>query len=290
MNFYKMNGLGNDYIFFNALDNVSLTEYIIPYIPYLSDRNFGIGGDGVITIEPSSLADCRMRMFNIDSSEGMMCGNGIRELAKLVWEKDWIKKNPLLVETGNGVLSISMDIKDDKMLMATVDMGSMNYKPIDLPFNSPDGAKEKGIYTFTRFHKEQNFLFYTGMIGSKHTTCFIEQDVKTFEFCSLGQSIEKDKVLFPEGVNVEFVNIISQKKVLMRVWERGSGHTLACGTGATFVVGLGMDLGYLDKDAEVEVILERGSLFISKKDNMMIMKGSADLVYEGKIDFNQFNY
>lgn len=290
LNFVKMNGLGNDYIFFNDLKNNNLTKFLIPYIPQLSDRHFGIGGDGVIVIESSKLCDCRMRMFNADGSEAAMCGNGIRELAKLVWEKNWIKKNPLIVETGYGAMIIRMDIKDDKMLSATVEMGRMNFDSQSSYFLSPDQAQDQGVSTFLYSYKGENILFYVGSIGSNHATCFLDQEIeKTVDFCSIGRSIEHNKQFFPEGINVEFINIISSTKILMRVWERGSGHTLACGTGATFVVGLGMKLGLLDKTKTIEVVLERGSLFISQKnDEMMVMKGSADFVFEGTIDFNQF--
>lgn len=288
VSFTKMNGLGNDYIFFNALKNSSLVTQIIPYVPKLSDRNFGIGGDGVIIIESSDTCNCRMRMFNRDGSEGDMCGNGIRELAKLLWDKKIINKNPLLIQTNNGSLSVQMEFdQNKKMNTALVEMGCLDFDPKNIPFCSPNEHKIEGISVFTYLYNNQELLFYVGGIGSKHATCFLLEDVTNFDFCTIGNLIEQDKSLFPEGVNVEFVNIISSTQAIMRVWERGSGHTLACGTGATFVAGLGMYLGKFDPSKIVEIILERGSLFISQKDDgTMMMKGGADLVFEGMIDLS----
>ena len=288
VNFIKATGIGNDYIFINTLDQPELTQKIIPYIPKLSDRNFGVGGDGVIFLEPSACADCSMRMFNADGREGGMCGNGIRSLAKILWDKNIIKKNPLSINTGNGVLEISMEFdQNQKMSMALVGMGTLDFDPKNIPFCSPDKKKIDGVSVFTYLYNDQELLFYVGGIGSKHATCFLNEDVTSFDFCTIGNLIEQDKSLFPEGVNVEFVNIISPTQAIMRVWERGSGHTLACGTGATFVAGVGMHLGKFDPSGIVEIILERGSLFISQKDDgTMMMKGEADLVFEGTIDLS----
>lgn len=288
--FIKMNGLGNDYIFVNALKNPTLIELVIPYISSLSDRNFGIGGDGVIFVTTSSIADCQMRMFNSDGSEGTMCGNGIRELAKLVWDKNIIQKNPLFVETKNGVLSLNLTIDNDNIMQsASVTMGKLDFNPENIPFNSPDHIKEHDIYVFDYIFNQNSYRFYVGGIGSKHAVCFLDEDVNTFDFCSIGKLIEQDKSLFPEGVNVEFVNIISSTCGIMRVWERGSGHTLACGTGATFVAGVGMKLGHFSSQKTIEIQLEKGSLFISKnQDDTMIMDGIATLVFEGEIHLSQF--
>lgn len=291
ISFTKMNGLGNDYIFINALDDESLFDKVNPYISQLSDRNFGIGGDGVIFITRSVVADCQMRMYNSDGREGPMCGNGIRELAKLVWDKKIIRQNPLSVQTQNGVLSLDLTIdKDDKVQSVSVQMGFLDFDPKNIPFNSPSNLTEKNIYTFDFSFNEQRYHFYVGGIGSKHAVCFVEDEVDNIDFCSIGKAIEQDKLLFPEGVNVELVNILSPTSGIMRVWERGSGHTLACGTGATFVAGVGMELGYFSSHATIEIQLEKGSLFISKnKDDQMIMNGVATLVFDGEIELSQFD-
>ncbi|MGL5955729.1 MAG: diaminopimelate epimerase [Brevinema sp.] len=281
--FIKMTGLGNDYIFFNSLQK-DLLPNIINLVPQLSDRHFGIGGDGVIVIEPSQNADCRMRIFNSDGREAPMCGNGIRELVKLVWDKGWIKKNPLSVETKSGVMDITLRIDASGLMeSASVRMGYLNFDPKEIPFCSPDGRCVRDIFVFDYPFQGRQFLFYTGSVGTKHAVCFLEEEVDSFDFCGLGQMIEQDNDLFPDGINVEFVNVLSPTKAVMRVWERGAGHTLACGTGAVFVTGLGIHLGFFSD--QVEICLERGSLFISQEhDGMMIMDGSADLVFEGEIN------
>ncbi|MGL4677319.1 MAG: diaminopimelate epimerase [Brevinema sp.] len=283
--FIKMTGLGNDYIFFNALDQ-GLSLKILDLIPKLSDRHFGIGGDGVIFIESSQRADCRMRIFNSDGREAPMCGNGVRELAKIVWDQGLIKKNPLFVETKSGIIEIIMTINiSDVMESASVRMGYLNFDPKEIPFCSPNGRRIKDIYVFEYFFQGRQFLFYVGSVGTKHATCFLEEDVDSFDFCCLGKMIEQDKVLFPDGVNVEFVNILSPTKAVMRVWERGAGHTLACGTGAVFVTGLGMYLGFFSTQEQIEIQLEYGSLFIYQDfSGMMVMNGTADLVFEGEIN------
>ncbi len=271
LSFTKMNGLGNDYIFVNAIDDTSLIDTIIPFIPKMSDRHFGIGGDGVIFIASSDVADFQMRMFNSDGREGEMCGNGIRELARYVYSKNLSQKNPLAIETKSGIRTIH---KNGELF--SVQMGQVNFDATSFCLLNDQKIKDVSVFEY------ESLLFYVGSVGSRHAVCFMEQDVTMFDFYTLGHKLDKDKSIFYDGANIEFVNIISPQKAIMRVWERGAGHTLACGTGATFVVGLGMHLGYFD--ANVEVVLERGSLFISKENDTMIMEGEADLVFDGEIE------
>ncbi len=285
LEFTKMNGLGNDYIFVDAFKNPEWVDKIRPYIPKLSDRHFGAGGDGVIFVAPSEKADCRMRMFNADGSEGPMCGNGIRELAKLVWDKEIIKNNPLMVETESGVKKVTLKLdRDGKVESAKVDMGALSLDTDDF-FNSPDGGQFDTIPVFNYPFEGKEYIFYVGAVGAWHAVCFLKENVEEFDFCALGMQIEKDKSLFPSGVNVEFVNAVTKNKCIMRVWERGSGHTLACGTGASFVAAVGRRLGYFGDD--VEVVLERGSLYITLDGDDIIMEGSVDHVYEGITDLDK---
>jgi len=286
INFTKMNALGNDYIFFNAFDDPNMVNLIIPHVSKLSNRHFGIGADGIIIIESSELYDCTMRIFNSDGSEGIMCGNGIRQLTKLLWDKNIIRKEKLKIETLSGVREVTLLINEKfQMEMAIVNMGGINFDPKTLPFYQKKRIYKNNIPIFYEEYQSSKLCFYVGSLGNAHATCILEDNINYFDFKIIGKKIETNKNIFPDGINVEFVNIISDTKLIIRVWEKGSGHTLACGTGATFVVGLGMKLGILDPTKEIEVILEKGSLFISKNnDQSFNMKGIAELVFEGTIN------
>ncbi|MGL4394569.1 MAG: diaminopimelate epimerase [Brevinema sp.] len=284
--FIKMTGLGNDYIYFNLLQTPDLSDLIIKNAVKLSDRNFGIGGDGVILILPSNQAYCRMQMFSDSGLEGEMCGNGIRGLAKIVWDRQLIAENPLTVETLAGIRSIEITSdQNNLMTLATVNMGALYLDPTTVPFCPPQIQTQNDISFFIYHHDNLELKFFVGCIGkgSRHAVCFAEQDVDTIDFCTIGKSIELNEDLFPDRVNVEFVNILSSNTLKMRVWERGSGHTLACGTGATFAAAIASKLGFVSSPS-IEVQLERGSLFISEQNLEYLMQGPSEYIFEGVVD------
>ena len=255
-----MQGLGNDYLYvFGEVpsDIESLSKK-------LSDRHFGAGADGMIYISKSNIADFKMRIFNADGSEAKMCGNGIRCVGKFVYDKNYTNKTNLTIETLSGIKKLTLEIKDEKVSMVTVDMGKTivsNDQTLDI-----DGKK----ITLTPVS-----------VGNPHAVTFVE-NLSEIPLESLGQKIEKHKN-FVGGVNAEFVQVIDKNNLRMRVWERGSGVTLACGTGACAVCSVAVSKGICRKNEEINVKLDGGTLNIKiLDDNTAEMKGPAEFVFEGE--------
>ncbi len=237
MKFTKMHGAGNDYVYIDGFsetvsDPVALARKI-------SDRNFGVGGDGLILILPSKQADVCMRMFNADGSEAEMCGNGVRCVAKYAYDHDLVNKTDITVETGNGVLPLELFINDTgKVDRVRVNMGTPGLNRADLPMTGP--ADEQVIDQELTV-LDQTFRITCVSMGNPHCVIYVE-DVANFPVERYGRAIENHP-LFPQRTNVEFVEVLSAKEVCQRTWERGSGETLACGTGASAVTVAGMLTG-----------------------------------------------
>jgi diaminopimelate epimerase len=260
MRFTKMQGLGNDYIYMHCPDQVSAD--LSALARRLSDRHFGIGSDGLILILPSTQADFRMQMFNADGSEGLMCGNGIRCVGKYVYDKGLTDRTALRIETASGVKDISLTISDENAVSAvTVDMGCTTVK------NSISVRYDEKEYTFT-----------PAAIGNPHLVCFVD-DVRTAPVGVLGASLQADP-RFPGGINVEFLQIHRPDYAQMRVYERGSGETLACGTGACAAFAVAESLGLLQKQATIALLGGELSLTL-RPDGRILMTGNAVTVFEG---------
>ena len=281
MKFTKMHGCGNDYVYVNCLeqDIENPGELAIK----VSDRHFGIGSDGLILIRPSKVADFTMAMYNLDGSEGMMCGNGIRCVAKFVYDKGLTDKTHIAIETKSGIKYLDLKVEDGKMLEATVDMGEVRIEapivvkaveghPVTLNKLATNPATDAG---------SDEIELVSVNVGNPHAILFVE-DTKTAPVEEVGKVIEKDPA-FPEGVNVEFIELIDRKTINMRVWERGSGETLACGTGACASVVAGISRGYLED--EVTVHLLGGDLRIryDRESKHVFMTGPATIVFEGEL-------
>ena len=274
--FYKMQGIGNDYIYFDSMhepiDNPEELEI------RLSDRHFGIGGDGVILLCPSDVADCRMRMFNLDGSEGKMCGNGIRCVGKLAHDLGYVKGDSVKIETLSGIKTLSLNIgADGKVCSAKVDMGA----PV------LDGEKIPSTY---RGEKVVNAPIGVGgktfgatLVSMGNPHCVVFEDPDTVGLEHYGPLFERHTA-FPERVNTEFVRVIDRGRLKMRVWERGSGETLACGTGACASAVAAVLNGYCDKNSEISVFLLGGELRITYTDETVFMEGAATLVFTGEIE------
>jgi diaminopimelate epimerase len=241
MKFTKMHGAGNDYVYVNGFSETVADPARLAV--EISDRNFGVGSDGLILILPSSVADVRMRMFNADGSEAEMCGNGIRCVAKYVYENNLARKTTLAVETGAGVLTLELfPAADDCVALVRVDMGEPRLRRGEIPLLGP--AKEQAI---------DIELAVAGMtlhgscvsMGNPHCVIFVE-DVADFPVAEIGPLIENHE-LFPKRINVEFVQVISPREVRQRTWERGAGETLACGTGASAVTVAGVLTGRTER-------------------------------------------
>ncbi len=222
--FTKMHGLGNDYVYINAIEQKIENESELA--KYVSDRHFGVGSDGLILICKSDVADFRMRMFNSDGSEAEMCGNGIRCVGKFVYDKGLTNKTEVTIETLAGIKTLVFNIKNGKVETVRVDMGEPILNPEQIPVNS----NENPVKNLKLNAYDKQFIFSCVSMGNPHAITVVE-DAKNFDVEKYGKVLEIADV-FPNRTNVEFVEIIDEEHIKMRVWERGAGETLACGTGA----------------------------------------------------------
>ena len=273
--FTKMQGLGNDYVYMDAIhQNIEEESSLAQFV---SNRNFGIGSDGLILICQSDVADFKMRMFNSDGSEAEMCGNGIRCVGKFVYDKVLTKKTEVTIETLAGIKTLELNVKEGRVETVKVDMG----EPILEPKEIPVIANEKPVKNLKLKAEDKNFNFTCVSMGNPHAITIVE-NVKDFDVEKYGKVLEVDKV-FPNKTNVEFIEIIDKNNIKMRVWERGAGETLACGTGACASV-VACALNDLTEH-KVNVELLGGMLEIewSKEDNHVYMTGPAVTVFEGEL-------
>jgi diaminopimelate epimerase len=274
--FVKMQGCGNDYIYFNCL-KFPFPNPEINAVKF-SDRHFGIGGDGIILIEHSDRADAFMRLYNADGSAARMCGNGIRSVAKYLRDAGLLA-NPAeaKIDTPSGVKFITFE--NDNI---TVNMGRPGFEPDEIPMCVP----------FEMIHGNQNTIIVDGEVyyfvgvsmGNPHAVVFV-YDPYCLDLNRIGPIFEKHDY-FPESVNTEFVRVLTPNEVTMRVWERGSGETLACGTGACAASVAAARIGYCDVDNGVTVHLRGGDLFIRTLNGDVFMTGTAEKVFEGVIDID----
>ena len=277
MKFTKMQGIGNDYVYVNCFEETVADPERVSEI--ISDRHFGIGADGLVLIMPSDKADFRMRMFNADGSEGNMCGNATRCIGKFVYDNHLTDKTNITLETRSGIKKLILYPENGKVKTVLVDMGKAVLKPADIPMNvSGDTFINKPI---TVDGKE---VFITAVsMGNPHAVTYVD-DVDSLELEKIGPSFENHP-LFPERVNTEFIKILDESTMQMRVWERGSGETWACGTGACAATAASVLNGYFPHDKEITVKLRGGDLFITyKSDGTVLMRGPAETVFTGEID------
>ena len=277
MKFTKMQGIGNDYVYVNCFEETVADPERVSEI--ISDRHFGIGADGLVLIMPSDKADFRMRMFNADGSEGNMCGNATRCIGKFVYDNYLTDKTSITLETRSGIKKLTLYPENGRVKTVLVDMGKAVLKPADIPMNvSGDTFINKPI---TVDGKE---VFITAVsMGNPHAVTYVE-DVDSLELEKIGPSFENHP-LFPERVNTEFIKILDESTMQMRVWERGSGETWACGTGACAATAASVLNGYFPHDKEITVKLRGGDLFITyKSDGTVLMRGPAETVFTGEID------
>lgn len=279
IHFTKMHGAGNDYVYINCfkyqIENPEKLSIM------LSDRHKGIGGDGLVLICPSESADAEMRMFNADGSEGNMCGNAIRCVAKFLYDNDIVKKDIIKIDTKSGIKTISVNTKDGKFIGASVDMGKAILTPSEIPMladgesfiNKPIDINGK-VYNCTAVS-----------MGNPHCVLFVD-DVDSIELEKIGKLFENNPI-FPDRVNTEFVRVIDSENLQMRVWERGSGETMACGTGSCAVAAAAVLNGYCKHDVPVKIHL-RGGILTDRylSDGTVIMEGSATKVFDGILDTN----
>ncbi len=278
MKFSKLHGISNDYVYVNGFEEtVAEPEKVSIYV---SDRRCGIGSDGLILILPSEVADCRMRMFNADGSEGMMCGNGIRCVGKYAYDNGIVQKPELSVETKSGIKYITLQIENGKAVGATVDMGKAILKPQDIPVLAEGEDFVKRILTVNG----RDYLVTCVSMGNPHCIIFMDSDPMTLDLSVIGPDFENHP-MFPERINTEFVQVLDRNTLFMRVWERGSGETFACGTGACATAVAAVLNGYCEHDEEITVKLRGGDLkIVWKSDGTVMMTGSATHVFDGEIE------
>ena len=275
MKFTKMQGIGNDYVYVNCLQET--IENPSELAKKISDRHYGVGSDGLIMINPSDKADFEMEMYNADGSRGEMCGNGIRCVAKYVYDYGLTDKTSISVETLAGIKYLDLTVEDGKVVLVKVDMGKPMLRPEEVPVVS---EKEEVIDEPITVDGQEYMMTCVSM-GNPHAVVFIDQDVKEFPLETVGVKFENHE-RFPKRVNTEFVNVLDRHTAQMRVWERGSGETLACGTGAC-AVAVACALNGLTED-EVTVKLLGGDLQIKwdREKNTVYMTGPAEVVFDGE--------
>lgn len=279
MKFTKMHGCGNDYIYVDCFQEKvpNAGPEREAWIRFLSDRHFGIGGDGVILIGPSETADAKMTMYNADGSEGAMCGNGVRCVAKYVYDH-LSPKEVLAIETGAGIRDITVvEQAAGKALLLRVDMGEPSFLAARIPTTLPDHSQEVPLVI-----SGQTVYVTPLSTGSTHAVIFVERITDEHIF-RLGPQLERHPA-FPQRANIEFVEVLSPTELRMRVWERGSGETLACGTGAAAVCAAGVRTGRCERS--VTVHLRGGDLQLrwDAQTNHLWMTGPATEVFSGEIE------
>ena len=276
MKFTKMHGIGNDYVYVNCLkENVENPSEVAIKI---SDRHFGIGSDGLILIKPSDVADGKMEMYNADGSQGAMCGNGIRCVAKYMYDYGITDKTSISVETKSGIKYLDLTLKNGKVDTVKVNMGAPILKAAEIPVIS---EKEQVISEPVTVDGKEWKITCVSM-GNPHVITYID-DVKHLEIEKIGPKFENHEI-FPDRVNTEFVHVIDRNTVEMRVWERGSGETYACGTGACAVAVSSILNGLTEEEVTVKLLGGDLKIFWNREENRVYMTGSATKVFDGEID------
>ena len=280
LTFSKMHGIGNDYIYINCFQETVTDPEKLSI--FMSNVRFGVGSDGLVLILPSEVADFRMRIFNADGSEAMMCGNATRCVGKYVYEHGMTDKTEVSLETNSGIKYLTLYVNEatNKVDAVKVDMGKAILKPAEIPV-ADDGDRfiAKPVVV-----DGVSYDMTCVSMGNPHAIVYMD-DIDHLDIEKIGPAFE-NHVAFPDRVNTEFVEVIDEHTVKMRVWERGSGETLACGTGACAVAVASVLNGHVDGDSPVTVKLLGGDLqiFWNRQENLVYMTGPAATVFDGEID------
>lgn len=277
LKFSKMEGCGDDYIFFN--NQCGIITCPESFAIEFCDRHYSIGGDGIVLIETSEIADAKMRIFNLDGSEGKMAGNSIRSVAKFLYDNDIVKKDEMTIETASGVKTVRVFTREGKVSSATVDIGKAELKPERIPvLMSGENVINR---PYKLLDKEYNITCVS--TGNPHCVVFVD-NVDKIDIETVGRAFENAEI-FPERVNTEFVRVVNSNTIKMRVWERGNGETLACGTGAAAAVVAAVENGYCKKGENITVKLRGGDLIVNYTDEKITLTGNTNLVYKGEIEY-----
>lgn len=276
MHFTKMHGIGNDYVYVNCLkEQVDNPGEVAKRI---SDRHFGIGSDGLILIKPSDKADFYMQMYNADGSEGKMCGNGIRCVAKYVYDYGLTSKTTITIETLAGIKTLELTVKGDKVKLVRVNMGRPELRPEHIPAHfEGDACISRPILAGGK-----EYAVTCVSMGNPHAVVYMD-DVEHLDIGEIGPEFE-NHAMFPDRVNTEFVKVIDRQTLQMRVWERGAGETYACGTGACAVAVASVLNGYTQEKVTVQLLGGDLQIYWDRGADTVYMTGPAQTVFEGDID------
>lgn len=277
LKFSKMEGTGDDYIFFNNQCGIITCPESLAI--EFSDRHRGIGGDGIVLIEESEIADAKMRIFNIDGSEGKMAGNVIRCVGKYLYDNNIVKKDKMTVETASGVKALSLYTRNGKVSSATVDMGKAELNPQSIPVS----INADKVINYDYEIGGAQYKINCCSIGNPHCVVFVD-NVDRVDIEKIGPQFETADI-FPERINTEFVRVVNSNTLKMRVWERGNGETQACGTGACAAVICAVENGYCTKGENITVKVKGGDLIVNYNDDGVTLTGDCSLVYTGEIEY-----
>lgn len=272
--FTKMHGAGNDYVYINAMEIVP--DNLPPLSQMISDRHFGVGSDGLVVIMPSQVADFRMRMFNADGSEAEMCGNASRCIGKYVFEKGLADKTEVTLETLAGIKTLRLEVKDNEVKSVTVDMGEPELRPEVIPVRSSSPVSK---ISEREIINGREYVVTAVSMGNPHAVVFTD-NITDELVLGEGPYLETAEI-FPNKSNIEFARVIDRNHIEMRVWERGSGETLACGTGACATVVAAALNGYTDRRVIVKLLCGELEIYWDDQSNHVFLKGGAEFIADG---------
>lgn len=279
MKFTKMHGCGNDYVYVDGAREMIPEERKSEVVKFLSDRHFGIGGDGVIFINPSDAADFEMEMYNMDGSRSEMCGNGIRCVGKYVYDHGLTQKTSLTIVSCGKIKYLDLTVEDGKVTKVRVNMGSPILEAAEIPVV----AEQSPVVDAPITVDGKEYRMTCVSMGNPHAVVYMDEMIDDETMAKIGPLFEHHE-RFPRRVNTEFVKVLSRERVQMRVWERGTGETLACGTGACAVTVAGILNGLTGDRITVELSGGNLEIFWDKKENVIYMTGPATTVFEGEIE------
>lgn len=279
MKFTKMHGCGNDYIYVDGAREIIPAERKSEVVKFLSDRHFGIGGDGVIFINPSDVADFEMEMYNMDGSRSEMCGNGIRCVGKYVYDHGLTRKTSLSIVSCGKIKYLELTVEDGKVAKVRVNMGSPVLEAAEIPVV----ASQSPVVDTPIAVDGREYRMTCVSMGNPHAIVYVDEMIDDETMAKIGPLFEHHE-RFPRRVNTEFVKVLDRERVQMRVWERGTGETLACGTGACAVTVASILNGLTEDDITVELLGGNLEIFWDRKENVVYMTGPATTVFEGEIE------
>lgn len=279
MKFTKMHGCGNDYIYVDGAREIIPAERKSEVVKFLSDRHFGIGGDGVIFINPSDVADFEMEMYNMDGSRSEMCGNGIRCVGKYVYDHGLTRKTSLSIVSCGKIKYLELTVEDGKVAKVRVNMGSPVLEAAEIPVV----ASQSPVVDTSIAVDGREYRMTCVSMGNPHAIVYVDEMIDDETMAKIGPLFEHHE-RFPRRVNTEFVKVLDRERVQMRVWERGTGETLACGTGACAVTVASILNGLTEDDITVELLGGNLEIFWDREENVVYMTGPATTVFEGEIE------